>query len=263
MDLTGKTVLVTGANAGIGLGFARGVARAGADVVIWGRRADANAQAVEALSRYGTRVMADEVDVADEAAVAASMRRAVDAMGRLDGLIANAGSMRSAGSFLDMTTEEYHRLLAVNQHGVMYCAREALRHMKARADAGDPGGSILFCASLSAITGSVGMQHYNASKGAIAALARGVAVEAGRYGVRCNTVCPGFTESETVKDPGPDAPMGRMVRERCPIPRFGTGEDFEGIAVYFMSDASRYHTGDLVRVDGGWMANAGKNDLSL
>nr|WP_231635732.1 SDR family oxidoreductase [Novosphingobium sp. ST904] len=125
-----------------------------------------------------------------------------------------------------------------------------------------PGGSILFCASLSAVTGSIGMQHYNASKGAMAALARGIAVDLGKYGIRANTVCPGYTESETVKDQGPDSPLGSQVRERCPIPRFGNPSDFEGIGVYFMSDASRYHTGDLVRVDGGWMANAGKLNTS-
>jgi NAD(P)-dependent dehydrogenase (short-subunit alcohol dehydrogenase family) len=135
--------------------------------------------------------------------------------------------------------------------------------MRGRAEAGDAGGSILFCASLSAVTGSIGMQHYNASKGAMASLARGIAVDLGKYGIRANTVCPGYTESETVKDQGPDSPLGSQVRERCPIPRFGTPEDFEGIGVYFMSDASRYHTGDLVKVDGGWMANAGKLNTSL
>jgi NAD(P)-dependent dehydrogenase (short-subunit alcohol dehydrogenase family) len=134
--------------------------------------------------------------------------------------------------------------------------------MKARHDAGDAGGSILFCASLSALTGTVGMQHYNAAKGALASMARGIAVEMGRYAVRCNTVCPGYTATETVKDGGPDSPLGKQVRERTPIPRFGTPEDFEGIGVYFMSDASRFHTGDLIKIDGGWMANAGKANLS-
>jgi NAD(P)-dependent dehydrogenase (short-subunit alcohol dehydrogenase family) len=170
--------------------------------------------------------------------------------------------MSNRGSFLNMTSEAWHELLAVNQHGAFYAAREGARHMKERFDAGDPGGSILFCASLSAVTGSIGMQHYNASKGAMASLARGIAVDLGRYAIRCNTVCPGYTESDTVRDPGPDHPLGKQIRERNPIPRFGTADDFQGIGVYFMSDASRYHTGDLVKVDGGWMANAGKNNLA-
>ena len=262
-DMHGKVVVVTGGNAGIGLGFARGIARAGGDVAIWGRRAERNAQAVAELEAFGGRVRAFAVDVGDEAAVVDAMAETLAAMGRVDGVIANAGLMTLQTSFLDMSSEAYHALLAVNQHGAMYSAREGARHMKARFDSGDPGGSILFCASLSAITGSVGMQHYNASKGAMASMARGIAVEAGRYGVRCNTVCPGYTESESVRDGGVTSPLGRHVREFAPIPRFGTPADFEGIGVYFMSDASRYHTGDLVRVDGGWIANAGKHRWAI
>lgn len=261
-DMTGKVVLITGGNAGIGLGFARGIAQAGGDVVIWGRRRDKNEAAAAQLRAFGKRVMTQEVDVSNEPLVTAAMIGAVRQMGRVDGVIANAGIMTRADSFLELTSEKYHQLLNINQHGVMYVARQAALHMKRRFDAGDPGGSILFCASLSAVTGSAGMQHYNAAKGAIASMARGIAVDLGRYGIRCNTVCPGLTESETVKDPGPDSPLGQQARERTPIPRFGTPEDFEGIGVYFMSDASRFHTGDLVKIDGGWMANAGKAKIT-
>ena len=261
-DMAGKIVLVTGGNGGIGLGFARGLARAGAGVVIWGRRADKNKAAALQLKEFGTQVLTQEVDVANESRVIAAMAEAVQIMGRVDGVIANAGVMKHVGSFLNMTAEAYHDLLSINQHGAFYVAREAARHMKQRFDQGDAGGSILFCASLSALTGTVGMQHYNAAKGALASMARGIAVDMGRYGIRCNTVCPGYTVSETVKDEGPDSLLGKQVRERTPIPRFGTPEDFEGIGVYFMSDASRFHTGDLVKIDGGWMANAGKANLA-
>jgi NAD(P)-dependent dehydrogenase (short-subunit alcohol dehydrogenase family) len=257
-DMSGKVVVITGGNSGIGLGFAHGIAKAGGDVVIWGRRKDANDAARAELEAHGNRVLAQEVDVADEDRVIAAFAEAVETMGRVDGTIANAGLMTNQGCFTNMTGEAWHTLLSVNQHGAFYVAREAARHMRTRAEAGDPGGSILFCASLSALTGSIGMQHYNAAKGAMASLARGIAVDMGKYGIRANTVCPGYTISDTVKDPGPDQPLGAQVRERCPLGRFGTAEDFEGIGVYFMSDASRYHTGDLVKIDGGWMANAGK-----
>lgn len=257
-DMSGKVVVITGGNSGIGLGFARGIAKAGGDVVIWGRRREANAAAQAELEQFGTRVLAQEVDVADEARVIEAFAEAVAVMGRVDGAIANAGLMTNQGCFTNMTGEAWHGLLSVNQHGAFYIAREAARHMRTRAEAGDPGGSILFCASLSALTGSIGMQHYNAAKGAMASLARGIAVDMGKFGIRANTVCPGYTVSDTVKDPGPDHPLGAQVRERCPMGRFGTADDFEGIGVYFMSDASRYHSGDLVKIDGGWMANAGK-----
>src|SRR6476659_6041319 len=260
-DLTGRVVVVSGGNAGIGLGFARGVARAGGDVVIWGRRAEKNAEAADALAEFGGRVLTQAVDVSDEARVVEAMAEAVEEMGRVDGVIANAGMMSSAGTFLDMTTEEWRRLLAGNQDGAFVTVREGARHMKRRFDAGDPGGSLLFCASLSALTGSPGMQHYNASKGAMVAMSRGIAVEAGRYGIRCNVVCPGHTVSETVDLPE-DHPVMQRVRRYNPMGRMGTPEDFEGIGVYFMSDWSSFHTGDLVIVEGGWMANAGKSDIT-
>ena len=260
-DLTGRVVLVSGGNAGIGLGFARGVARAGGDVVIWGRRAEKNAEAAKVLEEFGGRVLTQEVDVSDERRVIDGMAAAVEEMGRVDGIIANAGVMRTERSFLDMTTDAWHSLLAVNQHGSYFTVREGARHMKQRFDAGDPGGSLLFCASLSALTGSPGMQHYNASKGAMAAMSRGIAVEAGRYGIRCNVVCPGYTVSESVNLPD-DHPLMDHVRRYSPMGRMGTPDDFEGIGVYFMSELSRFHTGDLVIVEGGWMANAGKTDIS-
>jgi NAD(P)-dependent dehydrogenase (short-subunit alcohol dehydrogenase family) len=261
-DMTGKVVVISGGNSGIGLGFARGIAKAGGSLVIWGRRADKNEQAAAELRALGAKVLAQTVDVADESAVISAMAASAEKMGRIDGVIANAGIMNAAKSFTEMTGELYRRLIEINQFGAFYTAREGARHMRARAEAGEPGGSIVFCASLSAITGSVAMQHYNSSKGAMAAMARGIAVEMGKYGIRCNTVCPGYTISDTVRDPGPGTPLGDQVRERNPLGRFGMADDFEGIGVYFMSDASRFHTGDLVLIDGGWMANAGKSNLA-
>lgn len=260
-NLTGHVVVVSGGNAGIGLAMARGVARAGGDVVIWGRRAEKNAEAAKELAEFGGRVLTQEVDVSDETRVVRAMHEAAEEMGRVNGVIANAGLMSHERSFLDMTSDAWHNLLAVNQHGAFLTVREGARQMKRQYDAGEPGGSLLFCASLSALTGSPGMQHYNASKGAMVGMSRGIAVEAARYGVRCNVVCPGHTESETVQLP-PDHPLVDRIRRYNPSGRMGKAEDFEGIGVYFMSTLSRFHTGDVVVVDGGWMANAGKTDIT-
>jgi NAD(P)-dependent dehydrogenase (short-subunit alcohol dehydrogenase family) len=260
-DLRGRVVLISGGNAGIGLGFATGIARAGGDVVIWGRRTEKNDEAAQTLAGFGGRILTQQVDVSDEGRVVEAMAEAVEEMGRVDGVIANAGMMRNDRSFLDMTTPQWQSLLAVNQHGSYFTVREGARHMKRRYDAGDPGGSLLFVASLSALTGSPGMQHYNASKGAMVALSRGIAVEAGRYAIRCNVVCPGHTVSESVQLPD-DHPVMERVRRYNPMGRMGTPADFEGIGVYFMSDWSSFHTGDVVIVEGGWMANAGKSDIT-
>jgi NAD(P)-dependent dehydrogenase (short-subunit alcohol dehydrogenase family) len=112
--MTGKVIVVTGGNAGIGLGFARGIARAGGDVVIWGRRREKNEEAARELRQFAKRVFAQEVDVSDESRVVCAMREAVKQMGRVDGAIANAGIMTHARSFLELTSEKYH---AINQHG--------------------------------------------------------------------------------------------------------------------------------------------------
>ena len=233
-SLGGRVVLVSGGNAGIGLGFARGIARAGGDVVIWGRRAEKNREAAKALAEFGGRVLTQVVDVSSESRVVEAMADAVDEMGRIDGVIANAGMMRNEGSFLDMTSEAWHSLLAINQHGAYLTAREGARHMKSRFDAGDPGGSLLFCASLSALTGSPGMQHYNAAKGALLPCLgdrrRGRPV---RHPIQC-----GLPRTYRERDgPAPRRPSGD---ESCPLLQpdgtDGTPEEFEGIGVYFMSN---------------------------
>ena len=110
--------MITGGNAGIGLGFARGIARAGGDVVIWGRRAEKNAEAAAALAEHGGRVLTQQVDVSDEARVVDAMAEAVEEMGRVDGVIANAGMMSSAGTFVEMTSDEWRRLLGAEAYAV-------------------------------------------------------------------------------------------------------------------------------------------------
>src|SRR5580765_7618964 len=108
--MSGKVVVITGGNAGIGLGFARGIAKAGGDVVIWGRRKDKNEEAAATLAEFGARVFGQEVDVSDEGRVIEAMAEAVEKMGRVDGVIANAGMMKNQGSFLNMTGDAWHQL---------------------------------------------------------------------------------------------------------------------------------------------------------
>jgi NAD(P)-dependent dehydrogenase (short-subunit alcohol dehydrogenase family) len=249
-DLTGKVALITGANSGIGLGVAQALADAGADVVIWGRRAEANRRVAEELSEAGTRVLAQEVDVADEQQVIAGMEAAVAEMGRLDCVMANAGVTTVQESFLDMTTEAYHGLLAINQHGAYYTIREALRHMVQREDGA--GGSIVICGSLANVLGTPRLAHYAAAKGALAGIMRSVAVEYADRGIRINTIAPGRIATE-LGDLTDEQRQHYFTHGHVGIPagRLGRPEDLGGIVVYLASDASRYHTGDLIRIDGG------------
>ena len=251
LDLTGKVSLVTGANAGLGLGFAHGLAKAGSDLVVWGRRAERNATAAEALRAHGVRVLAQEVDVADEAQVRVAMAAAVSEMGRVDGVIANSGISSRPPSFHEMGSDMWHELMAVNLHGAYYTLREATSHMVARAEAGDPGGSLVVCGSLAASIGVPRMEHYAAAKGALASVMRCIAVEYGGQGIRANVIAPGYFESDLGRDPEVIKQRAEQMRLRNPIPRAGRPDDLEGAAVYLLSDASRYHTGDVLVIDGG------------
>jgi len=250
-DLSGKVALVTGANSGIGFAFARGLARAGADLVIWGRRADRNVEAAEKLRAYGGRVAADEVDVSSEADIVAGMARAIERMGRIDTVVANAG-FASQAPFAEMSADAYHSLLNVNLHGAVFVLREAAKHMIARAEAGDPGGSMILCGSGSIFQGVPTLAHYAIAKGALNALSKTLAAELGRYGVRANVIAPGFIITEmTMADPVVGKALTDMVAAKTPLGRAGAPEDLEGAVVYLASDAARYHTGDTLVIDGG------------
>jgi NAD(P)-dependent dehydrogenase (short-subunit alcohol dehydrogenase family) len=247
----GRVALVTGANSGLGLAFAHAIARAGGDVVIWGRRVERNEEAATAVRAHGVRVLSQTVDVSQEQQVCDAMARAAREMGRIDCVIVNAGISSRPQAFHEMSSEMWHELLATNLHGAFYTLREAVRHMVARADAGDPGGSLIACGSLAALAGVPRLEHYGAAKGALLSVIRSIAAEYGGRAIRANMVAPGYFESSLARDPEVIEARAEQMRERNPIPRPGRPEDLDGIIVYLMSDASRYHTGDVIVIDGG------------
>ena len=250
-DLAGKVALVTGGNCGIGLGMAEALAQAGASVVIWGLNAAKNAAVAARLEATGQRIASEIVNVADESAVNAAMDKAVAEFGRIDTVIANAGVGGSA-PFAECPTELWRKVMAVNLDGVFFTLRAACRHMRARAEAGDPGGSLIAISSTSAIHGAARNQAYGTSKGAVCSLIRATAVEFARFGVRANAVLPGWTVSEMTEASQASEKFNRQVISRVPFRQWLEPEDFGGIAVYLASDASRYHTGDSIVLDGGY-----------
>lgn len=250
-DLTGKVALVTGANSGLGFAFARGLAKAGADIVIWGRRADKNEEAAEKLRSLGVRVLTESVDVRDDAAIVAGVDRAVAHFGRIDIAVANAG-IATQVPFVDMDRKAYRELIDVNLDGAVFTLRAVAKHMVDRALAGDPGGSLIICGSGSIAQGVPTLAHYGIAKGGLNSLARALAAELGPHGIRCNVIAPGFIETEmTFADPEVGEMMAKRVSERVPLGRIGQPDDLEGATVYLASDASRYHTGDTLVIDGG------------
>lgn len=251
-DLSGKTALVTGGNSGIGLGFAEGVAKHGANVCIWGTNQEKNRAAIDALKRHGTKVHAIQCDVGDEAGVEKAFAETLQQFGRVDACFANAG-IGGGGSFAELSHEQWQRVLRVNLDGLFLSLRCAARHMKQRAEQGDKGGRLIGTSSLGARMGMPKGQAYAGSKGAVISIMQGLAVEFARYGVTANSVLPGHIETAMTAKNYANEKFANAVIPRIPARRWGTPADFEGIAVYLMSDASAYHTGDSILIDGGFI----------
>jgi NAD(P)-dependent dehydrogenase (short-subunit alcohol dehydrogenase family) len=247
-DLAGKVALVTGGNSGIGLGMAQALAEAGADVAIWGTSAAKNAAAAQALAATGVRVHAEICDVGDEAAVERAFDLTLAALGRVDACFANAGTYGRKTKFTELDSAEWHRVTRVNLDGAFYTLRRAARHMVERGG----GGSLVGTASLAAIEGAALNAHYAATKGAMVAVIRALAVELARHRIRANAILPGWIETAMTAGSVADDRFAAAVLPRIPARRWGTGADFGGLAVYLASEASAYHSGDCLVVDGGY-----------
>jgi NAD(P)-dependent dehydrogenase (short-subunit alcohol dehydrogenase family) len=250
-DLSGKTALVTGGNSGIGLGFAAGVAKHGANICIWGSNAEKNRVALESLNGYGTQVHAIQCDVSDETAVEKSFAETIAKFGRVDACFANAG-VGGSGPFAELPTEQWRRVLNVNLDGLFFTLRAAAKHMKERAERGDKGGRLIGTASLGALMGMSRGEAYAGSKGAVISIMQALAVEFARYGVTANSVLPGHIETAMTQKNYANEKFHNAIMPRIPLRRWGAPADFEGIAVYLMSNASAYHTADSFLIDGGF-----------
>ena len=251
-NLTGKVALVTGGNGGIGLGMATAMAQAGAGIVVWGTNEEKNRKAEASLRAHGGKVFVQTVDVSSEGQVVHAMQEAVAKMGRVDAVFANAGIGSPARSFIEMTTEQYRKVLAVNLDGVFFTLREAARHMRERAGRGDKGGSLVGVASLAAIEGAARNEHYAASKGAVISMMKSIAVEFARDGVRANSILPGWIATDMTAGAQTSPAFAEKVIPRVPARRWGEPADFGGIAFYLARDASAYHSGDTFVIDGGY-----------
>ena len=251
-DLSGRVALITGGNGGIGLGMARGMAQAGAEICIWGTNPDKNARAVEELAAIGPKITSHVCDVGDETAVEETFARVLAEHGRVDGCFANAGIGGRGTQFDQMTREEWDRIIQINQSGVFYTFRSAARHMRERANDGDAFGRLIGTASLAAISGQARGEHYAATKGGMISMIKALAIEYARYGVTAHTILPGWIDTDMTEQTFANQRFYDNVMPRMPMRRWGTGDDFAGIAVYIMSEASGFHTAETFLIDGGY-----------
>jgi NAD(P)-dependent dehydrogenase (short-subunit alcohol dehydrogenase family) len=228
--------------------MAEELAKAGADVCIWGQNEEKNKAAAEKLKSYGRQVIAFKCDVSDEKQVEHNFTRTVEALGRVDACFANAGVGRAGTAFHLMDVREWRGLFGINMEGVFFTFRAAVRHMMEKGD----GGSLVATSSLSAKYGMPSGEHYAASKAGVIALVRGLAVEYARYGIRANAILPGWIETDMTAPLFAVQKFEQNVLRRIPQRRWGVPADFGPIAVYFASDASAYHSGDAVVIDGAY-----------
>lgn len=248
-DLSGQVAVVTGGGSGIGLGMAEGLARAGASVAIIGRTANRLNDAAAKLRTYGNPVLPVVCDVSDEQAVTDAMARIRGELGWLDSCFANAGVRGRFTPVLDTSLEEFRSVTRVDLDGVFLTVREAARQMIAAGR----GGSLIGVSSLGAFQGMPRQPAYAASKAGVTSLMDSLAVELARHGIRANTVAPGWFDTEMTAAGLADERFSAKVLPRVPVRRWGAAEDLAGVAVYLASPASAYHTGDVLRLDGGYL----------
>lgn len=247
-DLSGKTALITGGNGGIGLGMAKSLAEAGANVCIWGRNEAKNEAAKKELEAIGGGILAIACDVADEHQVEAAFAETVKAFGRVDSCFANAGVPAMGTRFHEMTISEWRKVFSVNMEGAFFTFRAAVRHMLQKG-----GGSLVATGSISALSGMPRGEHYAATKGGLLSMVKALSVEYAKNGIRANAVVPGWIETQMTEPLFAWDRFRDKVLPRIPVGRWGEPGDFGGIAVYLTSEASAYHTGDVMIIDGAYI----------
>ena len=259
-NLDGKVALVTGASSGLGVAFARGLARAGANVVVTARRQEMIDQTAEMVRGYGVRASAFTADITNEEEVEALFARVVDEYGRLDILVNNAGYTDRSGLRHDLSSMKRIRsIIELDLIATVNTCRLAGKQMMAQGE-----GCII---NVSSILGRVGSEFraasYHAAKGGVDALTRVLALEYARENIRVNAIAPSYFEGTEMMDKVFEATPGTKVQatSRTPMGRLGRPEDLEGAVVFLASDAARFITGHILYVDGGWTAGGGFHQL--
>lgn len=248
-NLTGKTALVTGSSDGLGLGMARGLAGAGATIVLNGRNESKLAQAAKSFEAAGHRAFQRAFDVADEVAVRAAFAH-FDGQGiAIDILVNNAGNQLRK-PMLDLKTDEWRGVVETHLTGAFQVGREAARRMVARGR----GGKIVNIGSLASAVARRTIAPYTAAKGGIKMLTQSMAAEWAEHGIQANAIGPGYIASEMTKPLMNDAKFDAWVKGRTPSGRWGTPDDLIGVIVFLASPASDYVNGQIIYVDGGLLA---------
>ncbi len=244
-SLEGRVAIVTGGNRNIGFGLSRGLAGAGARVLIANRDAAGGEAAVARLRDEGWDVASAQTDVGDPASCRKMAQAALERWGRIDILVNNA-AVRVDKTAVDHTAEDFDWIMGINVRGMLHCCQAVYPTMKAQKK-----GRIVNIGSISARKGVWKRTSYSASKGAVTGLTHGLAVEWADDGITVNALSPGAVASPE-RPPDPDSARYKANIDLIPLGRFSWPDDLVGLCVFLASDASAYLTGQDILIDGGW-----------
>ncbi len=250
-DLTGKVAVVTGGNGGIGFGMAQGLAEAGAGIAVVGRNQDKSVQAVDKLEQLGAKALAVPADVTDAAQIDAMVAAVIDAFGRMDILINNAGTnIRKRPE--DLSEAEWHQVMDANLTSAFLCSKACYPHLRQ-----DGGGKVLNNGSMMSLFGAPWTPAYGASKGGIVQLTKALATAWAADNIQVNCFLPGWINTALTRKARDDVPaLHDHVLKRTPAGRWGEIEDMKGLAVFLASPASDFVTGTAIPIDGGFSVAA-------
>ena len=245
-SLAGKTALVTGASKGIGAEIAVAMAMAGADLVIVGRNAKSLEQTTSKISSLSKSVAQIHCDLSDSS----SLKKAISELEgkKIDILVNNAGTIFRSPT-IDMPEDEWNKVLDINLNSVFAITKQVGKTM---IEAGE--GRIINIASLLSFQGGVNVAAYTTSKHALAGLTKALANEWGSKGVNVNAIAPGYIETDNTAPLRQDTKRSESISSRIPLGRWGQPDDIAGVAVFLASKAAKYINGEILTVDGGWMA---------
>jgi len=245
-DLTGKVAMVTGAGTGLGAGMSKGLAGAGADLLLVDRiDTDETAKDIQNMGRKAVSLAAD---LSTLPAIEEVVRKGIEKFGHIDILINNAGIIRRTPA-IDFSEKDWDDVMAVNAKTVFFMCQTVGRDMMKRKS-----GKIINIASLLAFSGGITVPSYAASKGAVAQITKALANEWAQHGLNINAIAPGYMVTNNTANLRKDPERTRSINERIPAGRWGMPEDLQGAAIFLASKASDYVNGHVLLVDGGWMA---------
>ncbi len=249
LELDGKVAVVIGGTSGIGLAIARGMAEAGADVVATSRRMDLVEAAAAEIEQRGRRSIRVSSDVSNRASLQNVLDESIRAFGKVDILVNSAGRTKRAPT-LDFSEEDWDDIIDTNLTGTLRASQVFGRHMLERES-----GSIINIASLSTFVGLHEVAAYSASKAAVGSLTKSLAIEWGARGVRVNAIAPGVFRTALNQKLLDETERGREFLLRTPMRRFGNVDELAGVAIFLASDAASFVNGEIIAVDGGFLAS--------